>query len=66
MKAQFYEGQWHLKGTAEGFPTKLDSIQLGIWITRYGFSSGNDTLCKIKCQKENTLIFDKPLILHAW
>jgi hypothetical protein len=43
--------QWHVKGVAEGFPRKFDSIELGLWISRYGFISVNDTLCKIKCQK---------------
>jgi hypothetical protein len=33
-----------MKYVAEGFPTKLDSIQLGLWISRYGFISGKDAL----------------------
>jgi hypothetical protein len=54
-----------LEGTKEGFSTKLDSIQMGLWISRYGIISAIDTLCKIKCQKENTLIFGKPLALQV-
>jgi hypothetical protein len=46
-----------VKGVVEGFPTKLDLIQLGLWISRYGNISVKDTLCKIKYQKENTLNF---------
>jgi hypothetical protein len=54
-----------VKGVAEGFPTKLDSIQLGLWVSRYGIISVKDTLCKIKYQKENTLNFGKPLVLDV-
>jgi hypothetical protein len=55
-----------VKGVAEGFPTKLDLIQLYSWISRYGIISVNGTLCKIKCQKENNLKFGKPFVLHDW
>jgi hypothetical protein len=54
-----------VKGVAEGFPTKLDSIQLDLWISRYGFISVKNTLYKIKCQKETTLIFWQTLVLHV-
>jgi hypothetical protein len=54
-----------VKGVAEGFATKLDSIQLDLWISRYGIISVKDTLCKIKYQKENTLNFAKPLVLNV-
>jgi hypothetical protein len=53
------------ESVVEGFPTKLDSIQLGLWISRYGIISVKDTLCKIKYQKENTLNFGKPLLLDV-
>jgi hypothetical protein len=55
-----------MKGVAEGFPTKLDSIQLDLWTSRYGFISVKDTLCKINCQEETTLNFWQTLVLHAW
>jgi hypothetical protein len=58
--------QWHVKGTAEGFSTKFDSIQLGLWISRYGIISVEDTLFKIKYQKEDTLNFWQTLVLHDW
>jgi hypothetical protein len=58
--------QWHAKGTAEGFSKKIASIQLGLWISRYGIISVKDTLFKIKYQKEDTLNFWQKLVLHDW
>jgi hypothetical protein len=54
-----------VKGVAENFPTKLDSIQLDLWISRYGFISVKDALCKINYQKETTLNFWQAPALHV-
>jgi hypothetical protein len=35
IKLFLHLNQWHLKGIINTHPTKLDSIQLSLWITRY-------------------------------
>jgi hypothetical protein len=57
-------GQCHVKGTTEGFSTKLDSIQLGLWISRYRFMFEKDTLSNIKCYKYSRYYFGKPVAQH--
>jgi hypothetical protein len=58
-------GQFHMKGTTEGFSTNLDSTQLGLWISRYRFMFGKDTLSNIKCHKYSRYYFGKPVALHV-
>jgi hypothetical protein len=40
IKPYLHLGQWHLKGIPYTYPKILDSLQLGLWISRYGFIKG--------------------------
>jgi hypothetical protein len=51
IKLYFHLGQWHEIALAYSNSTKLDSIQLGLWISRYAFTNEKDTLRKIKYHK---------------
>jgi hypothetical protein len=48
IKLYLHLGQWHVRVIAYRNSTKLDSIQLGPWISRYAFTNEKNTLSKIK------------------